>query len=490
MLHRNRTASLLLIALVAAGCGGGKHGSTAGIPGGGTKGNGTATLSIGADATIAKGRTHQFQALLDQGGAVDDCSATGQWTSSDPAVASVSGGTVTALGLGQTTITASCAGFDDAALLVVTAAEVVSIAVTPTTGELPIGLSEQLTAIATLTDATTADVTGDVVWSSSNVNAFAVSNDPGTPGVLLAKSPAGQSSTISAFHAASNALASVTRTVTAATLASIVLDPLDHTGPLGLDVQFHATGTFSDGQSADVTPSVTNWASNPTGVVSFTSNPGLATTLATGTTTVTASRGAVSASTSLTVTAPVVTSIAIDQESATLVAGETLQLTGTATLSDDSTQTVPLTGWASSVSAIASVSDTGLLTAVAPGFATIRASYAADGQTFTDSTQVTVIAPTSSPVLSYLSLKPGSVKGGKSLKGTVALTGPATSDTAVALTASPSTNVTVPAIVTIPSGSSSAQFTITTTRPAKKQKVKITATLGGPTKVATLNLRN
>jgi uncharacterized protein YjdB len=442
MLHRNRTASLLLIALVAAGCGGSKHGSTAGIPGGGntdgtggttpgdgsapgggtqTAGSSTATLSIGADVTLAKGRTHQFQAFLAHDGAVDDCSATGQWTSSDPAVASVSGGVVTTLGLGQTTITASCSGTSDTALLVVTAAEVVSIAVTPATGELPIGISEQLTAIATLTDATTADVTGDVVWSSSNVNAFAVSNDPGNSGVITAKAPAGQLSTITASHAPSGQLATVTRTVTSATLTSIAIAPLSSSAPLGVDVQFRATGTFSDGQSNDVTPSVT-WTSSPSGIVSFTSNPGLATTLATGTTTITATRAAVTASTSLTVTAPVLTSIAIDQDGATLVAGETLQLTGTATFSDDSTQAVTLTGWASSVPAVASVSDTGFLTAVAPGFATISASYTANGQTFTDSTQVNVVSPASGPILSYLSLTPGSVKGGKSLKGTVALT--------------------------------------------------------------------
>jgi len=130
---------LLLIALVTAGCGGNKQGSTGGIPGGGnnTSGSGgVATLTIGSDVTIAKGRTHQFQAQLAHDGLLDDCTATGQWTSSDPAVASVSGGIATALGLGQTTITASCSGSADSAALLVTPAEVVSIAVTPATGEL------------------------------------------------------------------------------------------------------------------------------------------------------------------------------------------------------------------------------------------------------------------------------------------------------------------------------------------------------------------
>jgi hypothetical protein len=136
------------------------------------------------------------------------------------------------------------------------------------------------------------------------------------------------------------------------------------------------------------------------------------------------------------------------------------------------------------------VSATGLLTAVAVGNATIGASYTTGGQTFTDSTQVTVVAPTSAPILSYLTLTPGSVKGGKkAVKGTVVLTAPATQDTVVTLTSSAPTLVTPPASVTIPSGSKSVQFSIPTSHPSKTQKVTVTATLGSASKVATLNLR-
>jgi uncharacterized protein YjdB len=488
--------ALLLIALVAAGCGS-NHGS-----GNNTSGSGAVvTLTIGSDVTVAKGRTHQFQAQFAHDGSLDDCTATGQWTSSDPAVASVSGGAATALGLGQTTITASCSGSTDSATLVVTPAEAVAIAVTPATGELPVGFSEQLTAIATLTDATTADVTADVVWNSSNTSAFTVSNDVATPGVITAQPSVGQSSNISASHAASGQVATVTRTVTDATLQAIAVkasadspiafDPLAPSVPSGVDVQFHATGTFSDGKSNDVTPTVT-WASNNTSVASFATQPGLAATGATGSAKISATHGAVAAPpATLTVTAPVVISVAIDQDGATLTVGETLQLTGTATFTDDNTQNATLTGWTSSVPGVASVSATGFLTAVAEGSATISASYTtADGRTLTDSTQVTVVAPTSAPILSYLTLTPGSVKGGKkAVKGTVVLTAPATQDTVVTLTSSAPSLVTPPGSVTILSGSTTAQFSIPTSHPSKTQKVKITAALDGASKVATLNLR-
>lgn len=492
-------APLLLIALAAAACGG-NHASTSTTTT--TTAAGVAVLTIGSDATIAKGRTYQFQALLAHDGASDDCTATGQWTSSDPAVASVSAGVATALGLGQTTITASCSGSTDSAALVVTPAAVVAIAVTPATGELPVGLSEQLTAIATLTDATTADVTGDVVWSSSNVGAFTVSNDAATPGVILAQPAVGQSSTISAFHAPSGQSATVARTVTNATLQALAVtasalspvafDPGAPSVPSGVDVQFHATATFSDGASNDVTPSVT-WASDNVNVASFVTSAGLASTAGTGSAKISAKYGPVAAPlTTLLVTAAVVSSVSIDQDSATFTLGETFQLTGTATFTDDTAQAVTLTGWTSSAPGVATVSSTGLLAAVAVGYTTVGASYTtADGRVFTDSTQMNVVAPTGAPILSYLALKPGSVKGGKQkLTGTVALTAPAAADTVVALTSSAPSLVTPPATVTIPSGSTSAQFTISTSQPPRKQHVTVTATLGTASKVATLNLRN
>jgi trimeric autotransporter adhesin len=519
---RARLPMLLLATVFAVGCGGSKHGSTVGIPGGGgttgipgggnTTGTGTTpTVTLSADATVAKGLTHQFQAHLAHDGIVDDCTGTGQWTSSDPAVATVTGGAATTLGLGQTTITATCSGYSDTSLLVVTAAEVVSIAVTPLTGELPVGLSEQLAATATLTDGTTSDVTVDVVWASSNTNAFDVSNAVATAGVLLAKNAAGQSSTITAFHAVSGSLASVTRTVTSAsvTLSSITVtatpvtpisgafDPTAPSVPLGVDLQFHATGSFSDGASADVTPSVT-WVSNNTTVASFTPPPGgFAATLGTGSAIVTASCAAAipacsatPATTTLHVTPAVVTSVAIDQSGATFGIGESLQLTGTASFTDDSTQAVTLTGWTSSVPGVATVSDTGFLTAVAAGFATVSASYAADGQTFAATSQFEVVAPSSTAILSYLSLTPGSVKGGgRKPSVVVALTAPASEAITVTLASSNPTYVPVPASVTIPAGSSSVRFTITTSRPPSKTKVTIRATLGSATKTATLNLR-
>jgi hypothetical protein len=82
--------------------------------------------------------------------------------------------------------------------------------------------------------------------------------------------------------------------------------------------------------------------------------------------------------TPVTPTAPTstVTSVSISQLPASLGPGETAQLTATATLSDGRTQSATtLVTWSSSALAILSVSPTGLVTAVAPGDATVTASY-------------------------------------------------------------------------------------------------------------------
>ena len=83
------------------------------------------------------------------------------------------------------------------------------------------------------------------------------------------------------------------------------------------------------------------------------------------------------------------TSIALDQETATLTEGETLLLTATVLPDEATDRTV---SWTSSNEAVATVDATGLVTAVAPGNATITATTA-DGTHLTATCQVTVVKP-------------------------------------------------------------------------------------------------
>ena len=85
------------------------------------------------------------------------------------------------------------------------------------------------------------------------------------------------------------------------TLESIIVTPENSSIEVSSTQQFAATGSYSDGSSADITDSVA-WSSSDTGVAAIDAN-GLATGQAAGSTTITATFG-ISGNTTLTVTTP------------------------------------------------------------------------------------------------------------------------------------------------------------------------------------------
>src|SRR4029079_3992494 len=106
-------------------------------------------------------------------------------------------------------------GLTAGATLDVTAAALVSIAVTRPLATLPRATTEPLGAIGTFTDGTTQDVTTNVTWESSNPN-VTVSTASGSAG--LATANALGTATITATHAPTGVNATTTVTATAATL--------------------------------------------------------------------------------------------------------------------------------------------------------------------------------------------------------------------------------------------------------------------------------
>ena len=108
---------------------------------------------------------------------------------------------------------------------------------------------------------------------------------------------------------------------------------------------------------------------------------GLATALAAGSTTIQATSGSISGSTVLTVTAPVLVSIAVTPANPSIAAGQQQQFTATGTYSDGSHQNLTSTAtWTSSAPSVATISSGGLATGVAaaaPPFRPRRAPSAA-----------------------------------------------------------------------------------------------------------------
>ena len=124
-------------------------------------------------------------------------------------------------------------------------------------------------------------------------------------------------------------------------LTSIAVTPASPSVAKGLTKQFTATGTYTDGSTANLTSQVT-WASGTASVATISNasgSQGLASTLVTGTTAITATlNGITSPSDTLTVTTAALTSIAVAPVNQSVAKGLTEQFTATGTYTDNSTQ--------------------------------------------------------------------------------------------------------------------------------------------------------
>jgi trimeric autotransporter adhesin len=254
-------------------------------------------------------------------------------------------------------------------------------------------------------------------------------------------------------------------------------------------VQFTATGSYSDGTSADLTTAVT-WSSSNVGAATFSSGAGLATPVAVGSTEVTATHAAsgLHSSVSLSIVAADLVLLEISPLDPTILIGKSLQLEATGTLLDEST--IGMTTevlWTSSDEAVATVSPGGLAAALSLGSTLITATDPVTGISDTINFGVTDVPA----ALAYLRLSRGSVIGGSStpITGTVVLTSSAVEPITVTLSTSNADLVTVPELVIVPAGAATASFDVTTSAVLHKTRVLVTASDGTYEKGARLNLR-
>jgi urocanate hydratase len=339
-----------------------------------------------ANPTIADGLNQQFTATgTYTDNSTQNITAQATWASSDNSIATVSNaagsqGLASSTSAGSTTISATSGSISGSTTLTVTSATLVSIAVTPAHPSVADGLSEQFTAIGTYTDNSTQNLSTQVTWASSNASVSTISNAAGSQG--LASSVAVGSTTISATSG--SIAGSTTLTVTSATLVSIAVTPANPSIATGLTEQFIATGTYTDNSTQNLTNQVT-WASGTTAVATISNaagSQGLASSAATGSTTISATSGSISGSTTLTVTSATLVSIAVTPANPSIVNGLTEQFTATGTYTDNSTQNLTTQAtWASTNTSIATVSNAGgsqgLASSAAAGSTTISASSGA-----------------------------------------------------------------------------------------------------------------
>jgi tetratricopeptide (TPR) repeat protein len=241
-----------------------------------------------AAASLAPGGTQQFAAIgTFSDGSQQDISSNCTWASSSSAVASIASQTGLALGQGPgtTLITATLGSIvSPSATLTGTSASLKSIAITPATASIAKSGTQQFTATGTFSDGSKQNVTTSATWSTSNFNVATIGTASG-----LARGIAAGSAQI---QATLDGIASPTAalTVTSATLQSIAVTPASATIAVGTSQHFVATGTYSDGTTEDIT-STSAWASSSSATATIAGASGVATGIAAGTTSITATQG-------------------------------------------------------------------------------------------------------------------------------------------------------------------------------------------------------
>ena len=366
--------------------------------------------------SIASGTAQQFTATgTFSDNSTQNLTGTAMWSSSNPAVATVSTTTPTAglakgVSSGSTTISATSGAISGTTQLTVTSASPVSIAISPIDVSVPLGLTQQFTAIATFDDGTNQDVTGTATWKSSANSVASIT----TSGLAVARN-VGTTNISAAFGAVSD---STPLTVNAANLNSISIEPANGSIAQGTRIQLSAIGTFNDGGTRDVTHQAT-WSVSDPNVLNIGASNGFVVGLAPGLVSITATLGSATQSVPFTVTAAKIVSISLSPAIATIPVGGHAHFTATGVFDDSSTQDISMScAWSSTNTAVATVGSSsgtfGTATGLNSGTATINAGFSFAGASATGSAQLTVSGAT----LAKITLSPtsGLVTPGSSMQ--------------------------------------------------------------------------
>ncbi|PNU20892.1 hypothetical protein C2E25_04690 [Geothermobacter hydrogeniphilus] len=233
--------------------------------------------------------------------------------------------------------------------------------------------SAQLTAVGNFSGQFTRDITAEVTWSSSDPAIATVDNQPGSVGRVTAVAPG----TVTLTADLDGVTADFLLTVSNATISTLTLSPLTPSAAKGLTRQFTATGTFSDATSQDLTSDV-SWSSTVPTVAAISNSrgsEGLVSALLEGTTDISATFDGLTASTTMTVTAAVLQSLALAPQNAAMVSLSMRSFTATGSFSDETSQDLTAqVAWSSTDATVAEIDAAGVVTSLKSGQTTISAA--------------------------------------------------------------------------------------------------------------------
>ena len=320
-------------------------------------------LSPAGDAGMLVSQTKQMTAeTLDANGDVlTDRPVT--WSSNAPTVASVSvNGFITALAPGGAAITAASEGKTAVIAVTVSSVPVAAVSVTPTSGEVVVTQTLQLSAVAK--DAAGGTLTGRLpAWSTSDPAKATVSSTGLVTGV------AAGTVTITAMVEGKSGSSSIT--VKPKPVGAVIISPAQVSVETGQTLQLSAQVTDDQGNVLSGRP-VTYTSANT--AVATVSTQGLVTAVTVGTTKINATSEGKAGSADVTVTAVPVSTVEVSPSSPELTLGQTVTLTA---IAKDARGTVlpnrPAT-WTTGAPSVATVSPNGVVSAIGAGSAVIFAT--------------------------------------------------------------------------------------------------------------------
>ncbi len=325
------------------------------------------------------------------------------WSVQDTSIATISAtGVVSARTIGSTQVAASVNGVSGLAAITVTPVPVASITVTPARVDLTPAAHASLAAVPY--DAAGHALDGRaIVWASSNPNVATV-DATGTVTAIVAGA-----ATITATSEGVTGSAALNVAIPA--VASVVLQPRTATIQRGATLQLSATVTDESG--AIITNRAPTWTSSAAGVA-IVSASGLVTAVSPGSALIAAALDGKADTMSVTVVAVPVGSVTVQPVTASLTVGQGTTLTATVKDANGAVVTDRPVAWTTSNSAVASVTQGGVVKALSAGTAVISAT--SEGST--GSATVTVNAA----AVASIALQPSSVTLQKNMSATIAAT--------------------------------------------------------------------
>ncbi len=261
---------------------------------------------------------------------------------------------------------------------------VANLLVSPKTLTLRQNATADFTAVAFMSTGDSASVTvswsvtsGSITDTSSNgkrhYGHYKAGSTTGQFRVVATSNPGGLSDT-------------ATVTVTLMPVSAVSVAPTAATILVGATAQLQATTTDSAGNA--LTGRTVTWASNNTAAVTVDGN-GLVRGTGTGSATITATSEGQSGTATITVSNVPVASVTVSPASASLLTGQTAQLSATPKDANGNSLSGRVITWSSSDTTIAKVNGSGLVTARAGGSATVTAT--SEGQSGTATVTVTFV---------------------------------------------------------------------------------------------------